>query len=100
MNDGHGFKMASMQTMSVADFPLVSEVVGHPFIVPQNIYHFLSFNNNTVSSSLAMLYAIKGFYKPAIHTVIANFRVYISQKYFRVNCPWTLSIVEPPSQQK
>ena len=47
MNDGHGLKMASMQTMSVADFPLVSEVVGHPFIVPQNIYNFLSFNNNT-----------------------------------------------------
>ena len=27
-----------------------------------------------------MLYAIKGFYKPAIHTVLANFRVYIYHK--------------------
>ena len=39
-----------------------------------------------------MLDALKGFIKPSIFTVLANFMEYKSQKYFSIRCPWAQAL--------
>ena len=63
-------------------FPCVPRSNATSSFVPQNIYHFWHFITN-------LQHALKGFYKPAILTVLANFMVLKSQK-------WTPGLAEPP----